>query len=292
MRWLRFTLVLTLCCTLAFGGSSKLSTDLQGQTGSLSSINVIVQFNQPLSSSLLNQVTSVGATLLAPLPLINAALYSMSGLTLNLVAALPTVKYMTPDRASKAMLDVSQPTVNANIALQYGWNGNGIGIAVIDSGITPVADLNYSGSNKSRVVYSQNFSDSTTNTSDQFGHGTHVAGILAGNGTNSTGSGYTRTFLGIAPNAKLINLRVLDSNGAGKDSAVIQALAQAISLKSQYNIRVVNLSLGRGIWESYTQDPLCQAVEKAWQAGLVVVVAAGNYGRDNSQGTNGYARIT
>src|SRR5713226_1011752 len=163
MRWLRFALVLTLCCTLAFGGSSKLSPDLQGQTGSLSSINVIVQFNQPLTSSLLNQVTSLGATLLAPLPLINAALYSMSGLTLNLVAALPTVKYMTPDRASKGMLDVSQPTVNANIALQYGWDGSNIGIAVIDSGITAVTDLNYSGSNKSRVVYSQNFSDSTTN---------------------------------------------------------------------------------------------------------------------------------
>jgi serine protease AprX len=292
MKWPRLVLVLILSATLAFSATSKLSPDLQPYTTSLSRVNVIVQFNQPLTASLLNSVLSLGATLLGELPLVNGALYSITGLTLNLVAALPGVKYMTPDRLSVAMLDYSQPTVNANIALQYGWDGNNIGIAVIDSGITPVADLNYTGSNKSRVVYNQNFSDSTTNTSDQFGHGTHVAGILAGNGANSTGSGYTRTFMGIAPRAQLINLRVLNGAGQGNDSAVIQALSQAIQLKSQYNIRVVNLSLGRGIFESYTQDPLCQAVEQAWKAGLVVVVAAGNYGRDNSQNTNGYARIT
>ena len=81
----------------------------------------------------------------------------------------------------------------------------------------------------------------------------------------------------------LINFRALDKNGAGTDSAVISAINQAIALKSKYNIRVINLSLGRPIYESYTLDPLCQAVEKAWQAGIVVVVAAGNDGRDNSE---------
>ena len=76
------------------------------------------------------------------------------------------------------------------------------------------------------------------------------------------------------------------------DSAVIQAIDRAIELKPFYNIRVMNLSLGRSISESYTQDPLCQAVERAWKAGIVVVVAAGNNGRDNSMGTKGYATIT
>src|SRR5713226_4638393 len=66
---------------------------------------------------------------------------------------------------------------------------------------------------------------------------------------------------------------------------------QAVALKSKYNIRVINLSLGRPIYESYTLDPLCQAVEKAWESGIVVVVAAGNGGRDNSQGTEGYGTI-
>ncbi len=99
-------------------------------------------------------------------------------------------------------------------------------------------------------------------------------------------------FYGIAPHANLINLRVLDGNGVGTDSAVVAAIDRAIKLKNQYNIRVINLSLGRPVFESYTLDPLCQAVERAWQAGIVVVVAAGNEGRNRSQGTDGYATIT
>jgi serine protease AprX len=89
----------------------------------------------------------------------------------------------------------------------------------------------------------------------------------------------------------LINLRVLDANGEGSDSTVIEAIETAISLKDKYNIRVINLSLGRPIYESYTHDPLCQAVEEAWKAGIVVVVAAGNDGRDNSADNNGYGTI-
>src|SRR5262249_31711273 len=88
------------------------------------------------------------------------------------------------------------------------------------------------------------------------------------------------------------NLRVLDQNGQGTDSGVIAAIQQAIYLQSKYKIRVINLSLGRRVYESYKLDPLCQAVEAAWKKGLVVVVAAGNYGRDNSMGTSGYATIT
>jgi serine protease AprX len=99
-------------------------------------------------------------------------------------------------------------------------------------------------------------------------------------------------FKGIAPNANLINLRVLDQNGQGTDSGVIAAIQQAIYLQSKYKIRVINLSLGRQVYESYKLDPLCQAVEAAWKKGLVVVAAAGNYGRDNSLGTSGYATIT
>ena len=85
---------------------------------------------------------------------------------------------------------------------------------------------------------------------------------------------------------------MLDLNGSGSDSNVIAAIEQAIALQSTYNIRVINLSLGRGIFVSYTQDPLCQAVEAAWKAGIVVVVAAGNYGRVSVNGSNGFGTIT
>ena len=125
----------------------------------------------------------------------------------------------------------------------------------------------------------------------EFFHGTHVAGLIAGNGKNSTGNPYKLSFYGIAPNANLVDLRALDATGAGTDSSVIAAIEQAIALKNQYNIRVINLSLGRPIWESYTQDPLCQAVEQAWKAGIVVVVAAGNDGRDLAVNSMGYGTI-
>ena len=100
----------------------------------------------------------------------------------------------------------------------------GIGVAVIDSGITPVDDLGpTSAHGPSRLVYNANFVPGETTTADPYGHGTHVAGLIAGNGADSNGSSYARTFLGIAPHAKLINLRVLDKNGEGSDSAVIAA---------------------------------------------------------------------
>src|SRR6202042_3053146 len=83
-----------------------------------------------------------------------------------------------------------------------------------------------------------------------------------------------------------------NENGVGTDSMVIAAIERAIALKSTYNIRVINLSLGRPVYSSYASDPLCQAVEQAWKAGIVVVVAAGNGGRNNTAGTNGYGTIT
>src|SRR6266550_4974130 len=92
-------------------------------------------------------------------------------------------------------------------------------------------------------------------------------------------------------NVSLIKLRLPDQNGSGLEADVISAIQRAIDLKNVYNIRVINLSLGHPVYESYTLDPLCQAVEAAWKAGIVVVAAAGNYGRDNSLGTKGYGTI-
>ena len=140
------------------------------------------------------------------------------------------------------------------------------------------------------MVYKESFLRGG-NTTDEFGHGTHIAGIIAGDGDASSGDGSFFTLKGVAPGVSLINLRVLDANGQGTDSAVIAAIDRAIQLKSRYNIRVINLSLGRPVFESYTRDPLCQAVERAWKAGIVVVVAAGNQGRNNAAGTNGYGTI-
>ena len=116
-------------------------------------------------------------------------------------------------------------------------------------------DLNGGLLGLSRVVWNQSFVPGNASANDQYGHGTHIAGLIAGNGSSSTGSKYSQTFKGIAPQANIINLRVLDQNGAGTDSAVIAAINTAIALKPLFNIRVINLSLGRPVYESYKLDP-------------------------------------
>src|SRR5262249_19292163 len=127
---------------------------------------------------------------------------------------------ISPDETVRPTMDITAATTGATTAWStYGVTGKNIGIAVIDSGVTPGADLT-DASGQPRVVYSQFFRADTT-TEDLAGHGTHVAGIIAGRGANSTGSSFTRTFKGIAPNAKIINLAVLDRYSNGKDSDVI-----------------------------------------------------------------------
>lgn len=141
--------------------------------------------------------------------------------------------------------DNTAATVNAP-AWSAGLDGTGISVAVIDSGISQHDDL------QGRVVYSQDFTGGDA--SDQYGHGEHVAGIIGGSGTDSLCPICSRHLVGIAPKVNLIDLRVLDQNGVGSDSGVILAIETAISLQSRYNIRVINLSLGRPVYESYMLD--------------------------------------
>ena len=275
---------------------SKLAPELKNSSGR-PVVNVIVQFTQTPTTRHHQKIISHGGTVHRVLGLIKSGAYSVPASALSDLTNDPEVAYISPDRpvfstnngSPTAVLDYHTDTVNAPYAWAQGLNGTGIGVAVIDSGIIDIPDLH--GQNN-LVVFSQNFVGGTSGSAnDQFGHGSHVAGIIAGTGNKSTGSNYLYTLKGIADNVSLIDLRALDQNGAGTDSQVIAAIQMAIRLKSKYNIRVINLSLGRPVSESYTMDPLCQAVEQAWNAGIVVVVAAGNDGRNNAAGTGGYGTI-
>ena len=275
----------------AMGTHPKLSKDIDvSHPNKL--INVIVQYRVVPRAEHYSRMASRGATVKAKLHVIRAAAFRLPASAIAQLEKDPDVLYVTPDRGVKMSGNEDfRPAVEADVASQqYGLDGTGVGVAVIDSGVADHKDFHTSTG--SRVVYSQSFIPSVTSAVDAYGHGTHVSGIIAGNGAASgSGTGYTTEFVGMAPNANIVNLRVLDQNGAGTDSQVIAAIQQAITLKSKYNIRVMNLSLGRPVFESYTLDPLCQAVEAAWKAGIVVVVAAGNDGRDNTYGTGGFATI-
>ena len=150
-------------------------------------------------------------------------------------------------------------------------SGQGIGVAVIDSGVSPHSAL------AQKVVANVSMINGDPSVADAFGHGTHVAGIIAGNGAAAR----TVTSLyngGIAPGAQIINIRVLGDDGVGLTSDVIEGVQWAIAHRAQYNIRVINLSLGHPVVEPAATDPLCEVVAEAVQAGIVVVAAAGNDG--------------
>ncbi|MDH3784969.1 MAG: S8 family serine peptidase, partial [Acidobacteriota bacterium] len=116
---------------------------------------------------------------------------------------------------------------------------------------------------------------------DLFGHGTHVAGIVAGDGSQSGGQ-----FVGVAPEANIIDVKVLDDEGLGTVSNVIAGLEWVIDHKETYNIRVVVMSLGKPIFEKAELDPLVLATVRAWDAGIAVLTSAGNFGN------NGHLTIT
>jgi serine protease AprX len=273
---------------LMFAGP-KIAPDVPTSTTSNALTEVIVRYKIPPSKDELKQLGPFGQ-IKKHLDVINALHLSLPQRVITALASDPNVVYISPNRSLKGALDITDRTVNATLAWPLGWDGTGVGVAVVDSGITVKKDLMTANKLNARVVYSQSFV-STEGPTDLYGHGTHVAGIIGANGSASTGAGYSRTFKGIAPNVNLISLKVLNQNGGGQESDVIAAIQAAIQLKNTYNIRVLNLSLGRPVFESYTLDPLCQAAEAAWQAGIVVVVAAGNSGRDNSLGTHGYGTI-
>jgi serine protease AprX len=188
-------------------------------------------------------------------------------------------------------------------SLPAGPNGRNVTIAILDSGIYDGDSLHedlraINNPQARRVLAHRNFvtaedllQDQTGRGHDPLGHGTHVAGIAAGSGREclqdeSVGNFYA----GMAMNANLVDLRVVGANGTGSISNVIAAIEWMIANRAAYNIRIANFSIGAAVTESYKTDPLCQAVERAVRAGIVCVVAAGNFGKD-AQGNPVYGGI-
>jgi serine protease AprX len=293
-----------LVCTLL--GAAPANADSDGKTPKLDKalkelaskgkgnglVQVIVLLKPGWSVDV--EATRLGGMLGRSLNIINGKVVQLPKGQLKKLADYPGVDRIVYDRPTAGEMNRVAVTVGARAVQQtYGYRGAGIGIAVIDSGITTWHDdLTYQGSsslvrtkNGQRNAAFVDFVNGRTSPYDDNGHGTHVAGIIAGNGYDSLG-----VRAGIAPDVHLASLKVLDQNGRGVISNVIAAFEWAVANKSAYNIRVINLSVGAAVTESYKTDPLTLAAKRAVDAGIVVVTAAGNLGK-NSLGQTQYGAI-
>jgi serine protease AprX len=248
-------------------------------------VSVIVQkANQ--GSGVEMAATRLGGNITRRFGIIQAFAVEMtSGAALELAKA-PGVRWVSLDAAvnSTACAKCVDTTklVNAYIGAiraNQVWNssayiqGKGIGIAVVDSGVNPNGDL-YTQMGVNRQIADVTFnSDFNQSANDGYGHGTHVASIAGGDGSESGGQ-----YIGVAPMANIINVKVSNDDGSSKMTDVVEGLQWVLENKNTYNIRVVNLSINSSVAESYKTNPLDAAVEILWFNGIVVVVSAGNAG--------------
>ena len=273
--------------------SQKLDPVLQARAAQLTGrTRVIVEFaSTPDVRAITGNRGRVGRRLAAH----RAQVAEIDNISLSSLARDPRVTRVTIDRPAFPTLARASAAVGATLARQqFGVTGRGVGVALIDSGITPWHDDLYLADGVTtmgpRVVHFKDFTRQDSSAADLptdgYGHGTHVAGIIAGSGYDSGGA---RS--GIAPGADLTVLKVLDSEGHGYISDVIAAMDYAVANKNAFNIRIINLSVASGVFESYRRDPLTLAARRAYDAGIVVVAAAGNLG-SNEQGEVQYGGIT
>ena len=208
-------------------------------------------------------------------------IYNLPLSAINSLANRIDLDYFLPDREMQQQGHLTT-TTGTSLARSLGgstvYDGTGVGIAIIDSGIDPNHWAFRDNYGNSRIKVNVDFTGEGR-TDDPYGHGTHVASIAAGNNSVSNGA-----YEGIASNANILNLRALNSFGIGSMSSVLTSLDWVYTNRANttYNIKVVNMSLGTLAVDSYRNDPLCLAVRQLVDAGIVVVVSAGNRGKDIS----------
>ncbi len=228
MRKLAVVAALTLITAVSgFAQKPKLSSDLVGRHDK-SMVEVIVRYKVLPSNLHRSRIASRKGTVLTDLSFINSLHVSLPASKLAELAKDKDVEYIAPNRKIGSKLYNTTGAVNAAAAWNLGLDGTGVGVAVVDSGINNVADLKYHG--KNAVVAS--FDTLGGGTADLYGHGTHVAGIIAGNGASSNCAQCNIELRGLAPGVALVNFHALDLNGNGTDASVISAIYAVILFKS------------------------------------------------------------
>jgi len=239
---------------------------------------VIVTANGLLSP--VTAVLGVGGTVLTQFHLINGVVASIPTTVESLLAALPGIT-VTPD-ASVSVQSTTESTgphtpsdafltqTGAGQLAAAGDTGQGVTVAVLDTGIDPLPDF------AGRLIGGVDLTNANNPYQDSFGHGTFVAGLIAGNGASSNGQ-----YSGEAPGANLVSIKVAGADGTTHLGTLISGLQWAVDHQSTYGINVLNISLGFQPTKSTVSNPLDQAVEAVWNAGITVVVSAGNAGPFN-----------
>ena len=214
--------------SIGWGKDDRLSPDLKA-LHSAGPVEVIVQFKVAPAQKHRDRIAAQGGVVRQHLSAVKGLLVSLPASRLKLLSNDPEVAYVSPDRPITKQMNNAAVGVLANYAWNLGLDGTGVAVAVIDSGVHNVHDLE-DAQGKNRILY--NFDALGGGTDDQYGHGTHVAGIIGGNGKESTCSNCDVTIRGIAPNVKIISFHALGQTGQGTDSSVISAINKAIALKS------------------------------------------------------------
>jgi serine protease AprX len=295
VRWeSRFTNVALVAALISFGGPTfagqgnpqaghrKLDRELNHRAGKPGTSRVIIRLTPGWDGS--EEIKRLGGRIRRRLEIINGHAVQLPNRVIKLLADHPAIQSIHYDRPTGGEMNRTAVTVGARaVQFEYGYTGAGVGVAVIDSGVTSWHD-DLAGAatglirtkDGKRVPEFIDFVNGLGSTSyDDNGHGTHVSGVINGNGDDSLGA-----YAGIAPQAHVIGLKVLDAHGSGVISDVIAALKWVYDNRTGYNIRVVNLSVGAAVTESYNTDPLTLAVKRVVDAGVVVVCAAGNLGKN------------
>jgi serine protease AprX len=258
-------------------------------------LSVIVRARPGALAAAARQVERFGGQVGRQLGIINGFTARLPASQVGQLTQSPTVNSVTEDEPVAMQAAAYTPTTDAGSLYtttlqtgaqaywQAGYTGKGIDVAVIDTGTAPVPGL--AGAGKVVNGPDLSFESQAPNLRylDTYGHGTHMAGIIAGRGDAAISGKYvgdTANFLGMAPDARIVSVKVADAMGAADVSQIIAAIDWVVQNKTTggLNIRVLNLSFGTNTTHPYSIDPLCHAVEAAWRKGITVIAATGNAG--------------
>ncbi|MCL1913439.1 MAG: S8 family peptidase [Eubacteriaceae bacterium] len=243
-------------------------------------ISAIVFVNCDNACETRSKIIATGATIKYDIEILSAFVVDTLAGNLEDLLSIESIEHIAPDVEASTCLDIAKRTIGAMDTVHQ---GEGIGVAVLDTGVYLHPDLTTTGN---RVVKFVDFIQGKKTPYDDNGHGTHCCGIIAGNGEVSNGR-----FVGIAPRANLVVLKVMNKNGEGRTSDILAGLDWVWKNRQEFNIKIISISLGAP-YSAGSFDPLMLACEKLWNNGLVVVAAAGNEGPEYSTlGSPGISKL-